>query len=137
MRVIRANDAACRRGTNFTGTVWVEVLLPAEEPDNLGIYRVTFSPGARTYRHAHPGGQALNIVSGQGRVAREGEPPIEVGPGDTVFFGPGEVHWHGAAQECSMVHIAISIGGAAEWMAPVTDQEYAQAAQPPESLHHP
>jgi quercetin dioxygenase-like cupin family protein len=137
MRVIRAKDAACRRGTKFTGTVWVEVLHPAEELNNLAIYRVTFSPGARTYRHAHPGGQALHIVSGQGRVAREGEPPIEVGPGDTVSFGPGEAHWHGAAQDGPMVHIAISIGGAADWMDPVTDQEYAQTAQPPESPYHP
>ena len=28
-------------------------------------------------------------------------------PGDTVWFAPGERHWHGAAADIGMSHIAI------------------------------
>src|SRR2546430_239763 len=56
-----------RRQIWFTGQVWMDEfgILPG-----LGVraLRVTFSPGARTAWHAHPGGQVLHVVDGVGRV---------------------------------------------------------------------
>ena len=47
----------------FTGHVWMDELatLPGTAVRAL---RVTFSPGARTAWHAHPGGQVLHVVDG-------------------------------------------------------------------------
>ena len=53
-------------------------------------------------------------------------------PGDRVFFEPGEEHWHGAAANRFMVHIALNEvdedhPDAADWGEHVTDDEYAAA----------
>ena len=68
---------------------------------------VTFEPGARTAWHTHPFGQTLIVMTGCGRVQREGGPIEEIRPGDVVSFAPGEKHWHGAAATTAMSHIAI------------------------------
>ena len=124
MRFIQAKETYCRQGTKFTGTTWVQVLHQAQNTDQPSAYRVNFQPGSRTDWHTHPGGQLLHIVAGKGRVQVEGEPVQDVGPGDTVFFLPGEKHWHGASSADFMIHIAVSLGGAADWMEPVTDEEH-------------
>jgi quercetin dioxygenase-like cupin family protein len=47
---------------------------------------------------------------------------------DRVFFEPGENHWHGAAPNRFMVHIAIqqvdADGSAATFGDPVSDEQY-------------
>jgi quercetin dioxygenase-like cupin family protein len=52
-------------------------------------------------------------------------------PGDRVFFEPGENHWHGAAPNRLMVHIAMhqndASGNPVSWGRHVTDDEYASA----------
>jgi quercetin dioxygenase-like cupin family protein len=54
---------------------------------------------------------------------------VEIGPGDVVYFAPAEKHWHGAAPDTFMVHIAINPAtnsdGGTDWMEPVTDEQYA------------
>jgi quercetin dioxygenase-like cupin family protein len=54
-------------------------------------------------------------------------------PGDRVFFEPGEDHWHGAAPNRFMTHLAMQqvddSGSPATWGEHVTDEEYG-AAQP-------
>ena len=50
-----------------------------------------------------------------------------VAVGDTAFIPPGEEHWHGAAADGYLVHIAISLGGA-DWLDAVTEAEYDDAA---------
>ena len=47
--------------------------------------------------------------------------------GDTVWFEPGERHWHGASPTTAMTHIAIAEmldGKAVEWREHVTDEQY-------------
>ena len=66
--------------------------------------------------------------SGLGRVQREGAPIEEIRPGDIVWFAPDEKHWHGAAPDCAMSHIAIAEmkdGSAVTWLEKVTDEQYA------------
>jgi len=56
----------------FTGTVRVDA--PFSGSGSLSATTVTFEPGARTAWHTHPLGQTLLVVSGLGRVQREGGP---------------------------------------------------------------
>ena len=87
-----------------------------------------FTPGARTAWHTHPYGQTIYVVEGVGRAQRRGGPIEEIRPGDRVFFEPGEDHWHGAAPDRFMMHIAMlevgDDGTPAVWGDHVTDEEY-------------
>ena len=68
---------------------------------------------------------------GVGLAQRRGGPIEVIRPGDRVFFEPGEDHWHGAAPNRFMTHIAMSEvddgGNAATWGEHVTDEEYGAA----------
>jgi quercetin dioxygenase-like cupin family protein len=53
-----------------------------------------------------------------------------VRPGDTVWFAPGERHWHGAGPETGMVHIAYheAVDGThVDWLEPVSEADYKAA----------
>ena len=112
----------------FTGTVRIDPLFSAPAPARVAGAAVTFEPGARTAWHTHPLGQTLIVVSGLGRVQREGGPVEEIRPGDVVWFAPGEKHWHGASPATAMTHLAIHEaldGKAVDWLEHVTDAQYA------------
>ncbi|BBU58202.1 hypothetical protein KU6B_44670 [Mameliella alba] len=81
----------------FTGTVRFDPVIAAPDPARVHALIVTFEPGARTAWHTHPLGQTLHILSGLCLAQKEGDPVQELRPGDTVWFAPGEKHWHGAA----------------------------------------
>ncbi len=129
MKVISLKDMETRQGPEdwFTGEVWMDAA--AVETPGAGIFRVLFEPGARTNWHTHPEGQFLYVVTGDGRVQKEGEPVVEISAGDVVYFAPDEKHWHGAGPDTFMVHIAItpaiSAEGGTDWMEPVTNEQYA------------
>src|SRR4028118_933948 len=98
-----------RRGPKewFTGAGWLDA-SPAGPSRDASVFRVFFEPGARTNWHTHPEGQILFVLTGICRVAREGEPPVDVEAGGVVLFAPGERHWHGAGPDSYMVHAAGS-----------------------------
>jgi quercetin dioxygenase-like cupin family protein len=112
----------------FTGTVLIDTI--AEAPP-LGAAAVHFTPGARTAWHTHPRGQTIWVLEGVGLCQREGGPIEVIRPGDRVFFEPGENHWHGAAPERLMTHIAIQLadesGSLVTWGEHVPDEDYAKA----------
>jgi 4-carboxymuconolactone decarboxylase len=88
---------------------------------------VTFEPGARTAWHAHPLGQTLVVTSGIGRVQRWGDAIDEMRQGDIVWIPPGQKHWHGAAPNSAMTHVAIVEqldGKSVDWMEKVSDPQY-------------
>ncbi|WP_010142269.1 (R)-mandelonitrile lyase [Oceanicola sp. S124] len=129
MKIMRAGTAPSTPGPAeyFTGTVRIDPLFKADEPGRAGGAHVTFEPGARTAWHTHPAGQTIILTFGRGRVQRAGGPVEEVSAGDVVVFAPGERHWHGAAPETAMSHIAIqeSIDGTAvTWLEQVADADY-------------
>jgi quercetin dioxygenase-like cupin family protein len=114
----------------FTGTVWMDPVIEAEDPARLNAARVTFEPGARTAWHTHPLGQTLYVLSGVGRVQSEGGPLRSIRAGDTVWIPPGEKHWHGADPAIGMVHLALQEGldgVQADWFEKVTDEVYGAA----------
>jgi hypothetical protein len=65
---------------------------------------------------------------GLGLCQREGGRIEEIHPGDRVYFAPDENHWHGAAPNRLMVHVAIQEadepGSPVTWGRHVTDEEY-------------
>lgn len=124
MRLIRAAERSGtggKVGSQFTGQVFNYLTMPAT--DGVTINTVTFTPGARTYWHSHTDGQILEIVAGRGLVCTEGERPVTVMAGDTVWVPPGERHWHGAAPDSFMTHTAISLGPT-RWDAEVAETDY-------------
>ena len=112
---------------NFTGQVRVKMLFPAHQPSRATGGEVTFAPGARTVWHTHPYGQSLVVTAGRGRVGRWGGQPEEIKAGDAVWFPAGLKHWHGAAPDEAMTHIAIQEelnGTTVQWLEAVTDDQY-------------
>ncbi|PSS65491.1 cupin domain-containing protein [Ensifer sp. NM-2] len=111
----------------FTGTVRIDAPFNGSSPARVGGATVTFEPAARTAWHTHPLGQTLIVLSGLGRVPREGGPVEEIRPGDIVWFEPGEKHWHGASPSAAMTHVAIAEaldGKVVDWMEKVSDADY-------------
>lgn len=118
---------------NFTGSVKVDVLFPAEEPKRASGAYVTFSPGARTAWHTHPLGQTLVVTAGMGRVQRWGAAMEDIHPGDVVRIPPGVKHWHGAAPNSSMTHLAVQEqqnGKSVDWLEKVSDAQDLPASSP-------
>jgi quercetin dioxygenase-like cupin family protein len=111
----------------FTGIVHIAAPFQASAPARVAGARVTFEPGARTAWHTHPLGQTLIVISGRGWAQRDGGPVEDIGPGDIVWFPPGEKHWHGATDASTMTHIAIQEaldGKTVDWLEPVSDAQY-------------
>jgi quercetin dioxygenase-like cupin family protein len=113
----------------FTGDAWFDVIMRGEEPSRMRVNVVRFAPGARNAWHRHAVGQAVHVTEGHGVIQSRGEKVTEIGPGDTVWTPPGEWHWHGAAPDHFMTHLAMweSPGGGGpetEWGELVTDEEY-------------
>ena len=116
----------------FTGAVRIDPLFEAPDPARAVGASVTFEPGARTAWHSHPLSQTLIVTAGRGRVQRWGGPIEEIGPGDVIWFEPGEKHWHGATPTTAMTHIAIVEridGKTADWMEKVSDEQYRTAEE--------
>ncbi len=129
MDIKRAGSEPSAKGPSdyFTGTVRLDAPFKGSGGARVGGATVTFEPGARTAWHTHPLGQTLLVTAGRGRAQREGGPIEEIFPGDIVWFPPGEKHWHGAAPETAMTHIAIAEaldGLNVHWLEKVTDEQY-------------
>ncbi len=111
----------------FTGTVRQDPLFSVAPPARTAGVLVTFEPGARTNWHTHPLGQVLIVTAGLGRAQREGGPVEEIRPGDVIRFAPGERHWHGAAPDVAMSHIAVHEaldGVSVDWAEAVSEVDY-------------
>ena len=115
-------------GEWFTGDVYIDTVATPSEPSRLAGASVHFTPGARTAWHTHPNGQTLFVTEGVGRCRRRGGPVEVIRAGDRIFFEAGEEHWHGAAPDRFMTHLAMhqvdEHGNAVTWGEHVTDEEY-------------
>jgi quercetin dioxygenase-like cupin family protein len=113
----------------FTGDAWYDVIVRGEGPSRVRVNVVRFAPGARNAWHAHAVGQVVHVTEGIGLIQARGGPVRAMVAGDTVRTPAGEWHWHGAAPDRFMTHLAIwegpEDGGAeTEWGALVADGEY-------------
>ena len=133
MEIMRAGSRPSGKGPAdwFTGSVRIDPLFNPHAPERVQGASVTFEPGARTAWHTHPNGQTIYVLEGVGRAQHRGGAVEVIRPGDRVFFEPGEEHWHGAAPDRFMTHLAMlevdDEGNSATWGDHVTDEEYASS----------
>ncbi len=114
-------------GQNFTGNVRVDPAFETQAPQRVYGSYVTFEPGARTNWHTHPLGQTLLVTSGVGLTQEWGGPVQFIRQGDVVLCPPNVKHWHGAAPDAAMTHLAIGErldGKSVTWMEQVSDEQY-------------
>ena len=131
MQITRSSLATARGPAEwFTGDVYIDTVAAPTGPSRMAAAMVHFAPGARTAWHTHPRDQTIYVMEGVGRCQRRGGPIEEIRPGDRVYFEPGENHWHGAAADRFMVHLAMQeaddSGSPVTWGVHVTDEEYRQ-----------
>jgi quercetin dioxygenase-like cupin family protein len=133
MQLKPVNPTAKALASNFTGDVYVTPIYNGQEPSRMTVALVRFTPGARTNWHSHAVGQTLHITEGVGGLVgtRDGT-LLRVHAGDTVICPPGEDHWHGAAAETFMSHLAMleSLPDGSDpttWLEPLRDEDYAAA----------
>ena len=118
----------------FIGDVYVDMIVG--NPDaRFSVGSVHFAPGARNAWHSHAAGQMLHCTAGVGLVVTDDE-VVVLRPGVTVWTPPNQRHWHAAAPDHAMTHLAMS--GVVElaegqpavtWAEHITDDEYAAAAE--------
>ncbi|MFJ1807822.1 MULTISPECIES: cupin domain-containing protein [unclassified Streptomyces] len=108
----------------FTGDAYADVIHRGEDPSRMRANLVRFTPGARTAWHSHALGQTLHIVEGIALVQSRGGDILEAHPGDVIHTPPGEEHWHGAARNQFMVHLALWETDDTTWLEHVPDDDY-------------
>jgi quercetin dioxygenase-like cupin family protein len=115
----------------FTGEVYIDAIAAPRGTARVAAATVHFTPGARTAWHMHPFGQTIYVTEGVGLCQREGAAIEVIKPGDRVFFEPGENHWHGAAPDRFMTHLAMQevddSGSPVTWGEHVSDEQYSAA----------
>ncbi|MCC8018645.1 MAG: cupin domain-containing protein [Rikenellaceae bacterium] len=111
----------------FTGTGWLEMVVTDTDTFGVSVGNVVFEPGCRNHWHKHPGGQLLIVTDGVGYYRERGKPVQVLRKGDVVAIYPGVEHWHGATPDTWFAHMALGTNpdkGPAEWLEPVSDEEY-------------
>ena len=99
-----------------------------------GYANVTFEPGCRNNWHIHHKAvQVLICVAGRGWYQEWGKPAVLLTPGTIIEIPEGVKHWHGAAADSWMQHLAIHTreqeGSSNEWLEPVDDAIYGTLKQ--------
>src|SRR6266480_4910486 len=130
MQIFPASGSTKGPARMFTGDVYFEVILKGEEPSRVRMNSVHFMPGARSAWHSHAVGQYLHVTEGIALVQeRDGEIKV-FRPGDTLYTPARVWHWHGAAKDHFMTHLAVweapESGPETQWGDHVTDEEYDQ-----------
>ena len=106
----------------FTGQSYLQPYLG-------GVANVTFEPRCCNNWHIHHGAvQVLICVSGKGWYQEWNKPAVPLTPGTVIAIPEGVKHWHGAAADSWMQHLAIHTqeqpGATNEWLEPVSDTQY-------------
>lgn len=118
---------------HFTGIVAAKTLCDPSRELPMAVYAVTFVAGAHTHWHTHPRGQGLYVTDGVALVQIEGQPPVRLRPGESIWIDAAKRHWHGAGPETSMTHVAYQQAAedltTADWHEPVTVATYDYAAK--------
>lgn len=108
----------------FTGTSYLNGLVASDDNVDVSVANVNFEPGCRNNWHIHHNGyQIIMCTAGEGWYQEAGKPAQLMKPGDVVVIHEGIKHWHGATKDSWFSHIAIT-KGTAEWLEPVSDEEY-------------
>jgi quercetin dioxygenase-like cupin family protein len=126
------NPTAKAPASRFVGDVYLTPIYNGEQPSRMSVTLVRFTPGAHTNWHSHAVGQALHVTEGVGLVGTRDGQVLRVRAGDTIICPPDEDHWHGAAADTFMSHLAMlesrpDGGDPTTWLEPVLEEEYSAA----------
>jgi len=128
MEIVRKEPTVKAGSDRFVGDAWIDAIVRGDEPSRVRLSIVHFAPGARNAWHAHSVGQTVHVTVGIGRIQSRGGAILKMRAGDTVHTPPGEWHWHGAAPDHFMTHLAIfeaaADGTESEWGEQVGEAEY-------------
>lgn len=130
MHVDPRNPTTKNPPERFTGDVWLHpIAAPREEGQRMTVAKVLFAPGSRTAWHSHVRGQTLHVTQGIAWVQSRGSAKVELHAGETAYCPPGEEHWHGAAPDSFMEHLAMLDSAddpatTTTWLEHVTDRDY-------------
>ncbi|MFI8618824.1 cupin domain-containing carboxymuconolactone decarboxylase family protein [Acidovorax sp. NPDC077693] len=130
VRAASSAPVATGAAENFSGVARISSPFKALSPGRAGGATVSFEPSARTAWHTHPLGQTLIVTAGLGLVQQQGQPVQVIRPGDVVTIPANVRHWHGAAPETVMTHVAIAEkdnGISVRWQEKVADADYRAA----------
>jgi quercetin dioxygenase-like cupin family protein len=114
MQILPKRPTTRGRAEWFTGEAWLATLGHGQGGPPMTIGSVHFTPGARSAWHQHSIGQTLYVTEGEGRVQCRDATIVTIRPGDVVLISAGEWHWHGAAPDHFMTHLALTEGNT-EW----------------------
>ena len=131
--ILRSGTTPSAKGapTMFTGSVRQDQIAKADANSAYNITIVTFEPGARTFWHEHPAGQRLLVTSGKGLIGTSDGRVDVIRAGDFVWCPPGVKHWHGAAPDTAMSHLAftnVKNGSTSVWYEALANDEYERLA---------
>jgi quercetin dioxygenase-like cupin family protein len=134
MKLKTVNPTVKQPTQAFTGDVYMTPVYVGTGPSRMTVALVRFAPGARTNWHSHAVGQTLHVTEGVGLVGTRDGSVVRARAGDTVICPPDEVHWHGAAVDTFMSHLAMleakpDGSDPTTWLEPVTDEQYKTANQ--------
>jgi len=139
MKLLPTSASATASSDWFTGDVWLDPIAGPQNADQrMRATLVRFAPSARTAWHSHARGQTLHIVHGVAFFGNRAGLVIRAAQGDTVYAEPGEEHWHAAAPDRFMEHLALiedadDPADTTTWLEQVSDAEYAEAVARAES----
>ena len=129
MEIIPKQPTEKAPAETFAGNAYIDRIVIGQPPSRIRATLVRFAPGARNAWHVHALGQTVHVIDGVGRIQARGGEVLEIRAGDTVHTAAGEWHWHGAAPDRFMTHLAIweapaDGGPEIAWGSLVTDDEY-------------
>lgn len=111
----------------FTGTAYVNELVPKSDSTAYAIGDVVFEPGCRNNWHTHQVRQIMLVTEGKGWYQERGKKAVPLKKGDVYIIPSGVEHWHGATKDDRFVHIVVTDfqgDSCVIWGNPVTDEEY-------------
>ena len=107
----------------FSGDVYIDAVAEGHGASPATVAFVHFTPGARTAWHSHSIGQSLFVTEERAESRHAESRSSPCAPVTPSLPPGGEWHWHGAAPDHFMTHLAVS-EGAPEWGDHVSDEDY-------------
>ena len=72
----------------------LKMVLPQTANQEVAVYETEYAPGGINPRHLHPAAITFHVLSGTGVWQEEGQPPITLKAGDSLFVRAGTIHSH-------------------------------------------